>query len=121
MTFYYVFAVTLATCDKGIDHDHVVRRKKWTAGHVWKKNQIWLIAKAGKAPTLHPAFSGIIDMLDPHDHSDFFADDDSDNEAGKESTARKNFTSNDLEKELRDILGDEYDEAANVEVEVSVI
>ncbi|KAJ2958491.1 hypothetical protein NQZ79_g5926 [Umbelopsis isabellina] len=56
-------------------------------------------------------------MLDPQDHSDFFADDESDNEVGTESVARKNYTSNDLEKELRDILGDEYDEAANVEVE----
>lgn len=60
-------------------------------------------------------------MLDPQDHSDFFADDESDNEVGTESVARKNYTSNDLEKELRDILGDEYDEAANVEAEVSVI
>jgi hypothetical protein len=63
--------------------------------------------------------SGIIDMLDPQDHSDFFVDDDSDNEAVADSAAEKNYTSHDLEKELRDILGDEYDEAANVEVEVT--
>ncbi|KAM3583031.1 hypothetical protein VKS41_004786 [Umbelopsis sp. WA50703] len=56
-------------------------------------------------------------MLDPQDHSDFFVDDDSDNEAVADSAAEKNYTSHDLEKELRDILGDEYDEAANVEVE----
>jgi hypothetical protein len=49
-------------------------------------------------------------MLDPQDHSDFFADDESDNEE-----SQKNYTSHDLEKELRDILGESYDDGADGE------
>ncbi|KAI9288365.1 hypothetical protein BC943DRAFT_316361 [Umbelopsis sp. AD052] len=54
-------------------------------------------------------------MLDPQDHNDFFADEDSDREASVSS--QKNYTSHDLEKELRDILGDEYDDGANADAD----
>jgi hypothetical protein len=65
--------------------------------------------------TTHPLLqiSGIITMLDPQDHSDFFVDDESDNE--DVSGSQKNYTSHDLEKELRDILGESYDDGADGE------
>lgn len=52
-------------------------------------------------------------MLDPQDHNDFFVDEDSDNEAS--AGKQENYTSHDLEKELRDILGDEYDDGTNAD------
>ncbi|GAB5593039.1 hypothetical protein Unana1_07939 [Umbelopsis nana] len=51
-------------------------------------------------------------MLDPQDHSDFFKDDESDTEVS--TGTQNNYTSHDLEKELRDILGDSYDDGADV-------
>jgi hypothetical protein len=58
-------------------------------------------------------------MLDPQDHSDFFKDEESDTEVT--TGTQMNYTSHDLEKELRDILGDSYDDGADViEGEVDV-